>query len=741
MDYPTGKLAIIVVSDGSSDRTDEIVRSFSPRGVSLIRPAERRGKTAGLNVALAGVHSELVVFSDANAMYDRFAIRRLVRHFSNEKVGYVVGNARYEGTADTAAGSSEGAYWNLEVKMKQWESEFSSVVGGDGAIYAIRSRLYQPMQETDINDFVNPLQIVAQGYRGIFDPEAWCTEQPAGLFEKEYSRKVRIANRSFNGFLRVPGACNPLKDARFAWQLVSHKLLRWFSPYGLCLHLAAALAAADLQSTVGPFACAFVLLYGLIAALALAGWAQDKKSQPARLFSFAYYFVLMNLASAAGVLLRLRGTVISTWNTVRGESARQSLSSRILPVFLAGVVWAVLIWISSMLGAYLQFIRVLEYAILLSLLYAYFGYPLALAALARLSPVAVQRDEGFLPEVTLLIVAFNEEKEIEAKLNNSLSLDYPPDRLRIIVASDGSTDGTNAIVGKYRDRVELLAFAGNRGKIVALNEAMAQINSEIVVFSDANVMYQAVALRKLVRNFHDPRVGAVSGRVSLLNEMVSYRASEQFYYSIEHFVQAQEGATGAMIGADGAMYAVRRSLFREPPADTILDDFVISMRIALDGHLVVHEPEADGWEYNYLEVEGEFRRKARIMAGGFQCLLRREMVPHLSSQPLLLFKFVSHKVLRWMSGVLVAVLFCLLLQSLLADPHFDPLLALVLYGMAGALLLACCAHLLPVLRRLMPITMVYYYFMITGASLAGLYRELSGTQRVTWREVPRKCAE
>ncbi|BDV43050.1 hypothetical protein GURASL_19730 [Geotalea uraniireducens] len=731
-DYPPAKLTITVVSDGSTDRTDEIVRSFADRGVVLVRPAERRGKTAGLNVALAGVTSELVVFSDANAIYDRLAVRRLVRHFADERVGYAVGNARYESTGDTAAGSSEGAYWNGEVMVKEWESAFSSVVGGDGAIYAIRTRLYEPLQETDINDFVNPLQIVAKGYRGIFDPEAWCTEKPAGLFEKEFSRKVRIANRSFNGFLRVPAAANPFKAGRFAWQLISHKLLRWFSPFILCLHLFAALAAADTRRLADLPAMGCVFLYGILAFLALVGWFQDKNGQPGRLFSFAYYFALMNVASAGGILLRLRGTVISVWDTVREQSTRRNVSANMLPFLLVGVLAAVAIRVALILDVYPQFLQALEYLILLVLFYTYLGYPLLIGGLARLFAVSVRRDEGFLPAVTLLIVAFNEEAEIEAKMLNSLTLNYPPERLRIIVASDGSTDGTNAIVERYRDRVELLSFAVNRGKIAALNEAMSSIDSEIVVFSDANVMYEPDALIKLVRNFSDPRVGGVSGRVCLLNDTVSYRDSEKSYYSIEHFIQAKEGETGAVVGADGAMYAIRRTLFRAPPADTILDDFAISMRIASAGHLVIHEREAVGWEYNHLEMDGEFRRKARIIAGGFQCLLRREIVT-LPSQPLLLFKFISHKVLRWFSGVLVTVLFFLLLQSWLAGHGEGPLLEAVLYGMTVALAVAALAHLLPFLRKITPISMVYYFFMLTGASLLGLYRELTGTQQVTWR--------
>lgn len=358
--YPPEKLTVLVVSDGSTDGTDDIVRSFADRGVVLIRPPERRGKTAGLNLALTRIESEVVVFCDANAMYEPQAVRRLVRHFADPGIGFVVGYARYEGTGETAAGSSEGAYWDLEEKLKEWESAFSSVVGGDGAIYAIRRELYEPLEETDINDFVNPLQIVAKGYRGIFDAEAWCTERPAGVFEKEFSRKVRIANRSFNGVLRVPAACNPLRVGRFAWQLISHKVLRWFSPFIIFLHFLATLSAAGPHGAVPLAALASLTAYAMVAGLALVGWLQDKKEKPHRLFYFPYYFVLMNFASAAGIVLRLRGRVISVWDTVRGQSGGTNLPSGVVPFALLGIVLAVAVRIGSLMGFDLQFLLTLR---------------------------------------------------------------------------------------------------------------------------------------------------------------------------------------------------------------------------------------------------------------------------------------------------------------------------------------------------------------------------------------------
>ena len=210
LDYPRDKFRVMVVSDGSTDATDAIVEEFADQGVLLVRPEKRQGKTAGLNLALEQVDGDIVVFSDANAIYDRNVLRKLARNFADPQVGYAVGHARYQMDEQTAAGASEGSYWNFEVRLKQWESDFASVVGGDGAIYAIRTSLWEPLQKTDINDFVNPLQIVAKGYRGIFDAEAWCSEQPAGEFSKEFGRKVRIVNRSFNGLLRVPQVLPPL---------------------------------------------------------------------------------------------------------------------------------------------------------------------------------------------------------------------------------------------------------------------------------------------------------------------------------------------------------------------------------------------------------------------------------------------------------------------------------------------------------------------------------------------------
>ena len=733
LNYPQDKLSVLVVSDFSDDGTDEEVLRFAKRGVGLVRARERNGKTAALNLALAGVTSEVVVFSDANAIYDGDAIRRLVRHFADPGVGYAVGHARYQEETASAAGGSEGAYWNLEVMLKRWESRFSSVVGGDGAIYAIRRSLYQPMLESDINDFVNPLQIVAQGFRGVFDEEAFCVERPAGQFHKEFARKVRIVNRSFSGFLRVPQACNPWRTGRFAWQLVSHKLLRWFSPYIIGLLL----IAMVLDRSVEPVGVLDQLLLGfcvLLLVLALAGWLLKLVSRAPTPLFLPYYFVLMNLASALGVLHRLRGKTIVTWATVReaeGAPPAAPLAAPLATRFLLLAGAALLALAGSGLTQNLQALGAMAVLLILALVHTFVGYRYLLSPLARFSAKPLAHDEGYSPRVTLLVVAYNEARVIEEKLLNSLALDYPRERLRILVASDGSRDGTDQIVARYRERgIELISFPANRGKTAALNDAMRGIDSEIVVLSDANVYYMPTAVRKLVRNFADPRVGAVSGKVVLKNDTLSYGEAEKSYYSIEHEIQEREGSAGALIGADGAMYAIRRSLFAPPSPDTILDDLVIAMGIARRGHLVVHEKEALGFEENLLELKGEFRRKVRIIAGGYQCLLRAAVLPGLS-QPLLLFCFVSHKVLRWVSGFLLLSLVGVLLQ--IQARSGSPLFAAVLVGLLAGVLLALLVQLFPALKDFRPAGLCHYFFMLMAASLVGCYLGVTGRQKVTWR--------
>jgi cellulose synthase/poly-beta-1,6-N-acetylglucosamine synthase-like glycosyltransferase len=180
LDYPPDLLDVAVISDASHDGTDEIVESFPPDRVSLRRQRERRGKTAGLNNEVPALAGEIIVFSDANAIYRADAIRNLVRNFADPEVGCVTGEARYVEGTGTTADAGEHAYWDYEMGLKRLETAVGSMVGGDGAIYAIRKHLWQPLPESAINDFLNPLQIVAAGWRNVYEPEAVAFEETAG---------------------------------------------------------------------------------------------------------------------------------------------------------------------------------------------------------------------------------------------------------------------------------------------------------------------------------------------------------------------------------------------------------------------------------------------------------------------------------------------------------------------------------------------------------------------------------
>jgi len=320
LEFPPGHLEVIVVSDCSDDATDETVRKYADRGVRLLRQSQRLGKSAALNYAVPQAQGKILLFSDANAIYQPDALRHLVRHFLNPKVGYVVGNARYyEKGRESSSAESEGFYWKLETYLKKKESLFGSVVGGDGAIYAIRRELYSPLLPTDINDFLNPLQIIARGYLGVFEPQAVCYEEAAENFSQEYRRKVRIISRSLNALRRIPAVLNPFANIRHWFSLISHKLLRWFAPFFMILMFSASLALWQIQiyrvSAVLQVAAYF---------LALLGWMWRPKNKIGKITSLAYYFCVVNLASLVGCVKCLRGDLPGQWSPPRQKVQNQA---------------------------------------------------------------------------------------------------------------------------------------------------------------------------------------------------------------------------------------------------------------------------------------------------------------------------------------------------------------------------------------------------------------------------------
>ncbi len=323
---------------------------------------------------------------------------------------------------------------------------------------------------------------------------------------------------------------------------------------------------------------------------------------------------------------------------------------------------------------------------ILLLAYNYVAYPLLIYVLSRVfgrKQVPADPADETLPSVSLLIAAHNEEDVISERIQNALALDYPRDKLEIVIASDGSTDGTNEIVERFAGReVVLLAFAQNRGKSTVLNDAINRLRGEIVMLSDANTMMDRMAARRLARWFQDSKIGAVCGKLELYDSQGS-RNADGFYWKYENLIKRCEGYLGGVLGANGAIYAIRRSVYQQIPSDTLIDDFTIPLLARLrTGCGIAYDRDAIAFEETAPDIHAEFRRRARIGAGGFQALARLWPLMH-PRFGWTAFTFFSHKVLRWLSPFfLVAILLSNILLA--RDVQYGALLAaqVVFYGLA-----------------------------------------------------------
>lgn len=313
LDYPADKLEVIVISDCSDDGTDEAVQAFGLPNVRLLRMQDRGGKTLGLNAALKVATGDIVVFSDANAMYERQSLRNMVRNFSDSRVGAVVGESTYADATGNAQ-ENESLYWKYETGIKALETRIGSVVGGDGAIYAIRRSLYRDMRADALSDFVNPMQIVMSGHRCIYEPAARSVEEAAENLDKEFRRKVRIVNRAWRALWTMPIMLNPLKYGFFAIEVISHKLLRWLVPLFLLALLLVSIPLAYAQGGIYAFALwSQLVLY----ACAMLGYVKRRSNSMPKFLAVPYYFCLVNYASARGIVEAYLGKTYTTWNTPR----------------------------------------------------------------------------------------------------------------------------------------------------------------------------------------------------------------------------------------------------------------------------------------------------------------------------------------------------------------------------------------------------------------------------------------
>ena len=281
----------------------------------------------------------------------------------------------------------------------------------------------------------------------------------------------------------------------------------------------------------------------------------------------------------------------------------------------------------------------------LFVLYVYAGYPLLLAILARFQRAAPEFPE-ITPGVTLLIAAYNEEKVLAAKLDNSLALGYPRGQLQVLIAADGSDDATVDIARSYADRgVELSYDAARLGKMSAINRAMALARHDFVVFSDANNIYAANTLRELVKPFADPAIGAVTGRKSMLKSGQRLGQADGLYWQYESFIKERENRLGCCVGVSGEVFAIRKELFTPPPAEVINDDFYMALNVMQKGFRVAYASRAVSTESGSLDESDEIVRRSRIVAGRYQIMaMSLRLLPY--RRPWIVWEIVSHKFLR-----------------------------------------------------------------------------------------------
>jgi poly-beta-1,6-N-acetyl-D-glucosamine synthase len=372
--------------------------------------------------------------------------------------------------------------------------------------------------------------------------------------------------------------------------------------------------------------------------------------------------------------------------------------------------------------------------------YTYFGYPALMYLLAKLRAFYKQRfqpqpfrhelERDDWPVISFLIPAYNEQQVIRQKVENTLELDYPRDRLKIIVVSDGSTDQTNTMLDSYgRVEIEFIPMPTRRGKTTVLNQVIPQLTGDIVVLSDASGLLKPDALKKLVRHFGDPKIGCVSGVYVFGADDESLRSlTEKVYWQYETFLKQQESGVHSAIGAHGALYGFRRRLFKPFHENTINDDFILPMRIIRKGYRVLYEPEAVVYEIASTNLKGEFNRRIRINVGNFQQTFMLRSLLHPKHGRIAL-QFFSHKVLRTISPFFIMLLpfACSLAQA----PFYKSLLWL----QVGFYLVGLFGYLQEFIGFRIPYLYLPFYFLMGNISAVyGFTRFLMHKQSILWKK-------
>lgn len=377
--------------------------------------------------------------------------------------------------------------------------------------------------------------------------------------------------------------------------------------------------------------------------------------------------------------------------------------------------------------------------------YVYAGYPILITLMARLrKPLSFS--SNYYPTVTLIFAANNEQKVIAKKLENTLALDYPREKLQILVADDASIDQTAEIIKSFQDQeIDLVSFQQRRGKLAALNDAIGSARGDIILFSDADNFFPPDALKEAVKYFQDPSVGAVSGGRNVIGES-SLGNAEGLYWQYEEFIKRQESRLGSCVGVAGDLLAIRRSLFVPPPLGIINDDFYMALGVLKMGYRVVYAPEARSYHPVAGTEQDEIERRSRMVAGRYQVIFSAwHMLPW--KNPVAVWQIVSHKYLRPLIPFAMIAAFLSNLFSLFGISALDGLSWVVLAPPFGRIFLMLQVLFYGVAlvgirvksRGLLGKLIYLPTFLVNSnlAALGGLYRYMSSKQTVVWKKVGR----
>jgi cellulose synthase/poly-beta-1,6-N-acetylglucosamine synthase-like glycosyltransferase len=385
--------------------------------------------------------------------------------------------------------------------------------------------------------------------------------------------------------------------------------------------------------------------------------------------------------------------------------------------------------------------------VLLSIIgYTYIGYGILLYVIIKIRRAfnigkKVEIDPSYEPSVTLFIAAYNEKDYIEAKMKNTLDLEYPKDKLNVVWVTDGSDDGTPDLLKGFQ-HTTVYHLDERNGKIGAMNRGMAFVKTPIVIFSDANTNLGKESVRRIVNLFNDSSVGCVSGEKRIVDKEsdVASGAGEGIYWKYESTLKKWDAELYSVVGAAGELFAIRTALYKHVEKDTILDDFIISLRVAQEGYTIQYDPEAYAIETASANVKEEFKRKIRISAGGIQSIVRLRSLLNIFKYGTLSFQYISHRVLRWSLTPLCLILLIPVLTILSANEglfyfgFYSILFWLQILFYSAALL----GWFLENRKTSIKILFVPYYFFVMNLSVVlGFFRYIKKTQSVNWERSKR----